>query len=55
MPDIEIQKVLNNNSINPLSPTSVGLSGCGKLGPDHFTFLKSNQLITKYVKKGNVR
>lgn len=55
MSKMEIQKVINNNTINPLSPTSVDLTGCGKIVPGKFTFLKSNQLITTYVQQGNVR
>lgn len=53
--DMEIQKLINNNTANPLSPKSVNLGNCGKLVPGKFTFLQPNQLITKYVKKGNVR
>jgi hypothetical protein len=52
---MEIQKLINCNTPNPLSPTSVDPSRCGKLAPDKFTFLKSNQIITKYVQMGNVQ
>jgi hypothetical protein len=55
MSKMEIQKVINNNSINPLSPISVDPSGCSKLVPSKLTFLKSNQIVTKYVQEGNVR
>ena len=52
---MEIRKLTNNNSPNPLSPTAADPANWGKLVPGKFTFLKPNQLITKYVKKGNVR
>lgn len=51
---MEQPKVINNNTPNPLSPEQDS-TDCGRINPDKFTFLNSNQLITKYVKKGNVR
>lgn len=47
-------KVLNNNSPNPLTPTPTEEANQGRINPDKFTFLNSNQLITQYVHKGNV-
>jgi hypothetical protein len=55
MSRMENQKVINLNSINPLSPTLVNPSGCSKIIPHKSTFLKTNQIITKYAQEGNVR
>lgn len=49
MSQIEFQKVIGNNTANKLSPVTVDLTRCGKIIPGKFTFLQSNQLITKYV------
>lgn len=46
---MENLKIINNNTQNPLSPSASCVGMCGKIVPGKFTFLKSNQLITKYA------
>lgn len=53
---MENQKVININKFNNDSAKyELARKLCGKIIPAKLTFLNSNQLITKYVKKGNVR
>lgn len=53
---MEVQKVININKFeDDFQKWEAGRKICGKIIPGKFTFLNSNQLITKYVKKGNVR
>ena len=53
---MENQKVININKFNNDSAKyEQARKLCGKIIPAKLTFLNSNQLITKYVKKGNVR
>ena len=46
--------MINNNSPDNLSPGMV-LGHFKRINPDKFTFLKSNQLVTSYLQKGNVK
>ena len=53
---MEVQKVININKFdNDSHKHEQARKICGKIIPGKYTFLNSNQLITKYVKKGNVR
>ena len=51
---METHKIINNNTINSKHNYSYTKSPCSRLVASKQTFLKSNQLITKYVKQGNV-
>lgn len=52
---MEFKRIINcNTPAAHCSLDAVQSSQCSKLAPNKNTFLKSNQLITKYVMKGNV-
>lgn len=50
---MEKTMVINNNN-HSFHQMEAEVCKNTKLIPDKFTFLKSNQLITRYIKKGNV-
>ena len=52
---MENHKLINNNTVDPKLNSSSASSPCCRLATGKQTFLKSNQLITKYVKQGNVK
>lgn len=52
---MENHKLINNNTVDPKLNSNSSSTPCCRLATGKQTFLKSNQLITKYVKQGNVK